>query len=488
MMNLKEAVSSRQPTLLQIIILLTILQLLVTLLTDGFALSFDEAMWHYIGRNWFRHGMVPYSGGIDNKSPLIFAIFGLSDTLFGVNYWFPRVVATVCQSISIYYIYKIAKHVAGQQAGMLAISFFGLSLLWHGTGGRYVAFTETYEVMFIAVAVYKYLTAQNKKDVLISGLMAGLGLGFRLSAIFGILTLIISSLRKSRIYSVTFCAGVSLSILFLAAAGFFAGINLHSFLTYGLSDNFGAGSATDRSLLWKLENFSDKFFYSEIILFYPLVLAYIFIKRKVDLFVLWLVLEFIGINIIGIYGTVHLKDLLAPLSLMSAFTITWLVNVHKVPVRPVMVIIWLTFFPKLLEPLVNIKKILIGGTGPVEKYGIRPYIKPNEGSRKELGLWIKANTSYLDKVFVAGFGAQVQVYSERISPTVYFNATQTRMAKETFFHDMQINKPTMILVPLFSEYEQLVGTDMRQFVNELIQKNYYLYKTMYNYNIYRMKK
>src|ERR1700709_2422484 len=93
---------------LQIILLLAILQLLVTLLTDGFALSFDEAMWQYIGRNWFRNGLVPYNGGVDNKSPAIFAIFGLSDKLFGVNYWFGRVLGTLVQSIGIYYLYKLA--------------------------------------------------------------------------------------------------------------------------------------------------------------------------------------------------------------------------------------------------------------------------------------------------------------------------------------------------------------------------------------------
>ena len=84
---------------IHILIVLAIIQLLITLLTDGFALSFDEAMWHYIGRNWFRHGMTPYTGGVDNKSPLIFAVFGISDWLFGVNYWFPRVLGTVIQSI-----------------------------------------------------------------------------------------------------------------------------------------------------------------------------------------------------------------------------------------------------------------------------------------------------------------------------------------------------------------------------------------------------
>ena len=77
-----------------LIVFFTILQLLVALLSNH--LNFDEAMWQYIGRNWFRNGMVPYGGGVDNKSPLIFAVFGLSDKLFGVNCWFPRILGTVC--------------------------------------------------------------------------------------------------------------------------------------------------------------------------------------------------------------------------------------------------------------------------------------------------------------------------------------------------------------------------------------------------------
>ena len=74
-----------------IIIILSLLEVLVAFLTTYSGLTFDEAIWHYIGRNWFRHGMVPYSGGIDNKSPLIYIIYGISDLLFGINYWFPRV-------------------------------------------------------------------------------------------------------------------------------------------------------------------------------------------------------------------------------------------------------------------------------------------------------------------------------------------------------------------------------------------------------------
>src|SRR6476661_2989376 len=150
-MTLQEPARKFTVSPIHLIIMMGILQLLVTLLTYGFTLSFAEAMWHYIGRNWFRNGLTPYSGGIDNKSPLIFAIFGLSDKLFGVNFWFPRIIGTFCQSVGLYFVYKIAKHLAGDRAGVFAVTLYGLSLLWKNTGGSYVSFTETYAGMFIII-------------------------------------------------------------------------------------------------------------------------------------------------------------------------------------------------------------------------------------------------------------------------------------------------------------------------------------------------
>src|SRR5450631_2954108 len=119
--------------------ILAILQVAIAFLTEPMILSFDESMWQYIGRNWIRNGMVPYRGGVDNKSPLIFFIYGISDWFFGVNYWFPRLVGVVVQSMGVYFLYKIAEKTISQQAAVLAISFYGLSLIWRSTGGKYVS-------------------------------------------------------------------------------------------------------------------------------------------------------------------------------------------------------------------------------------------------------------------------------------------------------------------------------------------------------------
>ena len=94
---------------LQIIFVLAIFQFIISFLTEPMMLTFDESMWQYIGRNWIRNGLVPYAGGVDNKSPLIFLVFGISDRLFGVNYWFPRLVGIAVQSVGIYGLFKIAE-------------------------------------------------------------------------------------------------------------------------------------------------------------------------------------------------------------------------------------------------------------------------------------------------------------------------------------------------------------------------------------------
>ena len=56
------------------VLLFGILQISVAMLTYNMTLSFDESIWYYIGRNWLRNGLLPYQGGVDNKSPLILSL------------------------------------------------------------------------------------------------------------------------------------------------------------------------------------------------------------------------------------------------------------------------------------------------------------------------------------------------------------------------------------------------------------------------------
>ncbi|MDB5157886.1 MAG: hypothetical protein JWR50_2593, partial [Mucilaginibacter sp.] len=213
------------PSVFYLLIVLIFLQLFISLLTNGFALSQDEAMWHYIGRNWFRNGLVPYSGGTDNKSPLFYTIFGISDLFFGVNYWFPRVFGTLFQSVGIFFLYKIANQLAGRRAGLLAVSFYGLSVLWHGADGRYVSYTETYEITLIIISFYLLLNAENKARIFFSGMISAIALMFRLSAFFAIIALLIMCVRKGKKSAIWFSTGLIFGFFAILLAGIFAGID-----------------------------------------------------------------------------------------------------------------------------------------------------------------------------------------------------------------------------------------------------------------------
>jgi Dolichyl-phosphate-mannose-protein mannosyltransferase len=469
---------------LQIIFVLAIFQFIISFLTEPMMLTFDESMWQYIGRNWIRNGLVPYSGGVDNKSPLIFLVFGISDKLFGVNYWFPRIVGIAVQSAGIYGLFKIAERMMNRRAGLVAISFYGLSLLWHSTGGKYVSYTETYAVTCIILAVYYCIVYQKNSHAYIGGLLAGLGFGFRFSAVFGIIPVFIFIFKRNRLAALTFVLGILTSIIALILLAEWSGIKLNEFIFYGFSDNFGAGSATAHSTAWKMQRFADSFFYSELILFYPAVVFYFFINRKLDFFKTWLFSEFIGIIILGMYDRSHFKDLLPVMSLMSAFAVYFLMINYNAPLKKILLGLWIVFFPKSFEPLLAVRKFLALKSNQ-DLTGKNEAAFEGENLKRLVGLWIRSKTIASDKVFVAGYGAQIQAYSERESPSIYFNVTQTPYAKKRLFDDLSSNKPTLMVIPLTSSYTSVVDADVQLFERNFVSKNYTLDTCIHDYNIFR---
>jgi hypothetical protein len=470
---------------LQLIGIIAIIQFVIAFFTEPMIFTHEEAMWQYIGRNWLRNGLVPYSGGIDNKSPLIFLIFGISDRLFGVNFWFPRLLGIAVQSAGILLLYKIAEKTISHRAGLFAISFYGLALAWRTTGGKYVSFTETYAIAFILGAIYTSMLSRNGQYSFCGGLLAGFGLVFRFSAVFGILPLLVFNINRSRKSGFVFLLGILSAAAVLLLSGLWAGIRLNDYIFFGFTDNFGSGSPTSHSLAWEAQGFADGFFYSELILFYPAVLAYFFIKREMDFLKGWLMSEFIGIVVLGIYARNHFKDLLPVMSLMAAFVVDRLIENDRMAPRRFLLGIWILFFPKSFEPLFAIRKFFMPGN--LSSVKNRSVAYEDENKKKDIGLWIRHNTDTKEKVFVAGYGAQIQAYSERLSPSVYFNVTQTPFAKKRLFTDLLTNKPDLLVIPLSDKYAGTVDEDIRSYVQGLVTNNYVLDTCLYNYNIYKYR-
>ncbi|MBS1933585.1 MAG: glycosyltransferase family 39 protein [Bacteroidetes bacterium] len=463
-----------------------LLQIAVTFLTFQRTLSFDEAMWQYIGRNWFRNGLQPYSGGIDNKSPLIFALFGFSDKLFGVNYWFPRVIGIFFQSAGIFFVCKIAEYYAGRKAGLFATLVYGLSLLWHATGGKYVSYTETFSIALSIAAFYFAIAAQKNTNIFLSAILCGIAVAFRFTGCLSALAIIIHLIGKKR-NAFIFLLGMMVPITILIVAFYFCGIQPYDLYTNMLADNFTVGAVTDHSLHWRVNSLAGHFLKSQLLLFLP-VLIFSFLSRRINKsIVTWLACEFIGISIIGLYSNQHFKNLLPQLSLLTAFILTLLTTRYKISTASTVIITVLLFFPETTEPILVLKDIFLNHENVKTNAEQNTNTQPDENGKKEFGLWIRSNTTSNDKVLIAGYGAISQAYSERISPTIYFNVTQTPTAKQRLFEELDHNKPFMIAIPNFPEYSVYVSADIRKFIAQLAATEYYQVQNLYGYKVYERK-
>ncbi|MFI5155571.1 MAG: ArnT family glycosyltransferase [Chitinophagales bacterium] len=469
------------------ILLFGILQISVAMLTYNMSLSFDESIWYYIGRNWFRNGLVPYQGGVDNKSPLIFIIFGISDKFSGTNEWIPRIMGTVVQCLGLYYVYKMGNYLSGGKSGWIAMTIYGLTLLWPASGGKYASYTETYSVAAIVLAYYIYLISKSRSQYFLAGIFAGLGIAFRISAVFAVVALGLTAILNRPRVSLQLIGGIGLSIFLFLLLLSLAGVNLREFLVYGIKDNFGSGSPTDHTWRWKLDNFSHHFIFSAFILFFPLLVAWFFLPARPPILFYWLLSSFVGIHFIGIYSNQHFKELLPSLALISAFVFSYFGDKWQFSHKAMLVSIWILFTPKTIEPFIAFRNIFQKKPLEPDKYCRDPKLIVNDQAKKELGLWIRAKTGNEEKVLVAGYGALVQAYAERVAPSIYFNATQTGIAISRFCTDLSQAKPALVAVPVSEEYRLMVSQNIRTAIEQLINRNYVFERCAYGYNIYRIR-
>jgi len=467
-----------------LIILLCVLQILLAFNPAYSRLTFDEAIWHYIGRNWFRYGLIPYSGGVDNKSPLIYIIYGLSDLLFGINFWFPRLLAIISQSIGLYFVYRITKYIADDKAGIIALILYGLSLTWKSTDGNFVSQTQAYEITFLIISFYFYFVAKKNSDFFYSGIIAGVAIAFKLTAVLpSSVIFLILLYRKKNVLAFIYGAGILITVCLTIGSFLLSGINLQHLVDYSLLDNFTRGSITDHPFSWKLQQFINQFFYSEMVLFYPFLIVWLIIKKnKADVLTLWLIASVASLCIIGMFARSHLKELLPVLSIINAISISYLMGKYTISLRKTIIALLIIFFPKTINLFLPFKNIfsfnhLTTITNPAAQ----------DNLKHKLGLWIKSNTKPTEKVYVAGYSSEVQVYSERLSPSIYFNVTQTPLAKRQLFYDLKTNKADLIAIPLFPSYVNLVDKDIQDYVHNLVAKNYYEDTCLFMYKIYRRK-
>lgn len=157
---------------------------------------------------------------------------------------------------------------------------------------------------------------------------------------------------------------------------------------------------------------------------------------------------------------------------------------HRVSFNLILVSVWIVFFPMLQEPFYNLQ-LLLGHDAKKIAYNVKPYVNPSESDRRSLGEWVKKNTKSTDYVCAWLWNTDTSLFRKNLTNHLFFSVIQTPLAKAQLRSDLALNKPEMILIPMFPQYVNLVSLDTRKFVNEMLIRDYYLERSLYNYKIYR---
>ena len=134
--------------------LLAMITILILFLATQLLVPCDEAMWAYCSWLWSAHGVPPYVGSIENKSPGIFLLYRLSYALFGLSYMPPRLLDVAAVLGTMLLLYFLGKRYQGRFTGAMTAVIFGLMMTSERTDGSATAYTEVFLVFFTTLAFY----------------------------------------------------------------------------------------------------------------------------------------------------------------------------------------------------------------------------------------------------------------------------------------------------------------------------------------------
>jgi hypothetical protein len=176
-------------------------------------------------------GATPYLDYQDPKPPLIFFTLAIP-TLLGQKVLGGLLLVGASNFISALLIMAMAWKLYGRFSGMLAGLLFTLNVAW---AQGYFVLTEPFALTFILLSTYVLVFTDSRWKYFLSGLSAGVGIGFKQYALLLIPLLLFFMLRKNEVKRAPeLLAGIIIPLAIMFGA---------IFLAYGP----GAGAA---SLYW----------------------------------------------------------------------------------------------------------------------------------------------------------------------------------------------------------------------------------------------
>lgn len=173
----------------------------------------------YDGAGRIIDGQIPYLDFQDPKPPLIFFTLVLP-SLMGDKLLAGLLLVGLCNLISAVIVMKIAWNLYGRLPGFLAGLVFTLNLAW---AEGYFVITEPFTLTFLLLSTYAMLFLKRDDKYLISGICAGIAIGYKQYALLLIPISLYIMYRKGELRrSVGYMAGVVLSFIVMFGAIFLA--------------------------------------------------------------------------------------------------------------------------------------------------------------------------------------------------------------------------------------------------------------------------
>lgn len=440
----------------------------------------DEGLWSYVARVWLDHGITPYTGAVENKTPGIFELYAISYFFFGLDVFFVRFLGILAILGNMFLLFRIGKQLRSRLAGVLAMYVFGLTATWNLLNGMAASYTETFMCFFITLSFYflihPFKNIRSHWLLLLSGIAMGLAITFKQIAIVSIFPLLFFVLvvfyrdkaLKTKLWSLCMIGfGIGTAIVVTMIPLFFYGVTMGDYVDGAWLILLNSGSRS--SLVDRMYGFMNTWFESRIVIFYFVFLLIAifpkFLKKPYFIGLLvWMFFDFLGVNASGNLFGHHIKQLMPSLALITGILLDKVVVVMKVDES----------YKKMSRFIMVLIMILF----PYQELVINGYVKGYPDPEKEIALWMKAHTTEQD--FVFGYGdlvGSVMAYSERLSPSKFYNATFVQSAQDwaIFMADMKRNPPKFIVADT---------RKTKYLMNEEIKADYTFYGCKFGYDIY----
>lgn len=487
------------------------LAVILTLVALDTFLYPDEGIWCYIGMHWAEGRLLPYRDMVENKTPGIFILYALAYRTWGLEILPVRLMGVAAIVVASLFLFEVAAKWGGQRAGILAALLLGCAMGWDGFDGEATAVTETFLVFFSTLALLCLTRALGEGEendprgrrnkgfwIFLAGLSLGGAIAFKQIAVMTTLGLFLFYLfaeRAEKKWRRVLSTGALLFVGILIATAVSllpilgSGVTLKEYGEGAWLILFEPGTAAARTLPADRAHFWKQFGYhwgsSRMRFHYVFIPLFLLFdrslrERKVPIagLLLWIAMEFLGVNASGQFYGHQFKPILPAFALACGLGLE--AGIRWIAARRFPAGLRGNVFPIVLF-------LVVGLWLPYHRIyaGVKEVWHPTGDPDRIVGEWIRDHAEEGDQAFVfASAHSKILAFSCLPAPSRYFNLIfwnnpkVQRELEETLFRSP----------PRFLVMVEGVGNPSPPWIHTLLTQEYTLAFTYHRFRVYERER